>query len=669
MLYWSKRVNFAKNSDNPLLEMFFRYLNRFLIIATLCGSALTVMAAELDTLPVKTIDGKSFHYYTVQSHETLYALSKRFGVSEKQILKLNPSASEGIKAGQDLLIGKAKKNAAATEYYTVKKQETAYGISKRFGITLERFYELNPQAKEGVQQGQVVIVKAASGATPAPKKEVVAEKKQSKSAEKPAAVSGKKHTIAEHETLYQIARNYNVSLSDLLAANPTLDTAHYTVGTVIVIPESTKSTSKSASPLSSQATYTVKSGDTFYGIATRHGVDMAQLYAANPGVDVLKEGMVITLPDACPPASELPESIAARPTSVSDTVTVAVVLPFMVHNRDKHNKTMVEFYRGFLLAVDSLRSFGQPIRILTYDTNGTDDGLKSVLAAPALKTAKAIVAPDKSEHLAALNQFGLENRIAVLNVFNNRDSAYQVNPFAIQGAMPRDEMYDRASKAFIESFEGYTPVFLVSNDGRRDKVEFIDIVKSQLAKAGKDYKEIAYNGTLSLETLNGSLDSGKKYAFLPGSSHKDEFDRLATALLAYKDGRDFKNEVVVWGYPEWLANNGGRTKMHDLDSYIYSRNNLPETFVSQPVNNGYAHWYGPGMMTSFPRRAYMGFDAGMFLLKAISANGGDFTKSAPYVSGLTMPFSLKRHEKGGFYNNELLLINLSPGEIVSKRTI
>lgn len=638
--------------------MLIQHTKRLLIGAMIFAAVGSAIAAGIGTLPVKTVNGIRYHYYTVQPHETVYALSKRFGLSEKEILKLNPDVADGLKAGEDLLLGKAKiKKGKDTETYKVKKQETAYGISKRFNMTLDEFYELNPQAREGVKDGQKVIV--LKNAT---------EKKSdkpmpAKSETKTQTVAGRSHVIADHETLYQIARDNNISLSDLLAANPGLDAARYSAGTTIAIPASAQVTTAADTKPVSNA-YQVKSGDTFYGIATRHGVPIAQLYEANPGVDVLKEGMTINLPAGCDEKVE-PAKAIAEPHKT----TLAVVLPFQLEDHGKHNKNMVEFYRGFLLAVDSLRSMGQPIHILTYDTKGTIDGLKEVLAAPELKNAQAIIAPDNADQLAELNQYGADNKIAILNLFNNRDTAYLTNPFAIQGALPRDDMYRRAAKSFVESFDGFTPVFLVNNDGRKDKMEFIDVVRAELNRSGKAYKEIGYNGTLSLETLNNALGSTTKYAFLPASSHKEEFENIATALQAYKDARDFKNEVVVWGYPEWLANRAAYAKMHNLDSYVYSRTDLPEKYTTEAIDANYQKWYGPGMSVAFPRRAYMGFDAGIFLLKSVSYNGGDFNHGTPFVSSITMPITLKRQPGGGLYNNDLLLINLAPGEIISKRPI
>lgn len=648
--------------------MMFLHFNKrkFLSMALIGMSLVAGASSELSSLPVKVVDGVNYHYYSVKQHETIYALSKRFGVSENEIFKLNPAVRDGLSAGQELLLPCTDSNIASQmpNTYTVKKQETAYGISKRFGLTLDEFFALNPSARDGVIEGQVVNVSRATKRASAP----VISDKTTKSNNLPAS---RQHTIAEHETLYQIARNNNISLAKLLEANPSLDAAHYSAGTVIMIPASSDADNMETAAPAPQPNadvanaYIVKHGDTFYGISTRHGISVAQLREANPGVEILQEGMVLTIPQACEEAAN--DEVAA--TTKSKKLTIAVILPFNADQKEKHNKNMTEFYRGFLLAVDSMRNVGQPIRILTYDTKNSNEELDNILSNPDLKSAMAIVAPDNASHIDRLNEFGLANKIYVVNMFNNRDTAYVSNPFAMQAALPRDLMYDRAADAFIKSFGNYTPVFLTNSSGRKDKLEFINVVRNRLESQGKAYKEISFSDMLTPEILNAKLNASTEYAFLPASSNKDEFEKIADAILSYKNARDFKNEVIMWGYPEWLANKNAFSKMHELDCYVYSRNDYPETFSTLNVDNGYAKWFGPNMLTGYPRRAYMGFDTGMYLLKSLSTNGGDFKKYSPYTSGITTPITFKQIPGGGWFNNELLLINFAPGETMSKRTI
>lgn len=103
------------------------------------------------------------------------------------------------------------------------------------------------------------------------------------------------YTIARGQTLYAIARQFNTTVAEILAANPALDANLYYAGDVICIPRPGTSCTNGVS-------YTIQRGDSFYLVAQRFGVPLANLLAANPGVDParLQIGQVICVPTAAP---------------------------------------------------------------------------------------------------------------------------------------------------------------------------------------------------------------------------------------------------------------------------------------------------------------------------------------------------------------------------------
>lgn len=101
-----------------------------------------------------------------------------------------------------------------------------------------------------------------------------------------------RYTISRGQTLYAIANQFNTTVDAILQANPALDAQLYYAGDVICIPRSTAG--NGCTP------YTIRRGDSFYLISQRTGVPLADLLAANPGVDParLVVGQVICLPSA-----------------------------------------------------------------------------------------------------------------------------------------------------------------------------------------------------------------------------------------------------------------------------------------------------------------------------------------------------------------------------------
>lgn len=131
------------------------------------------------------------------------------------------------------------------------------------------------------------------------------------------------YTVEEGDTLYTIARMYGVSLADIIAANPGLtDVNMLYIGQMICVPI--------PKPCHGQK-YTVMSGDSFYTIARKYGITVAELMAANPNIPAnnLMVGMVICIPTPvarpCPTGS-MTYTVVAGDTlaSIADRFSLSV---------------------------------------------------------------------------------------------------------------------------------------------------------------------------------------------------------------------------------------------------------------------------------------------------------------------------------------------------------
>lgn len=127
----------------------------------------------------------------------------------------------------------------------------------------------------------------------------------------PTAVppSFKTHTAKKGETLPRIAKRYGVPVSAVASANSLSPRARVSRGQEILIPEKVaaakpkavkakKAPAKAADAGAAATSYRVKSGDTLYRIALRHGVTVAEILAINSlgGTPSLKAGDKIAIP-------------------------------------------------------------------------------------------------------------------------------------------------------------------------------------------------------------------------------------------------------------------------------------------------------------------------------------------------------------------------------------
>jgi LysM repeat protein len=121
-------------------------------------------ASEIETLPSKPKRGKT---HEVLPKETLYSIAKQYDTSVEVLEMLNPEVKSGLTIGYPLLInlGNAAKNVTAIAdadknylNYEVKPKETLYGLTKLFRINSEELIRLNPELKDGVQEGMILKV-------------------------------------------------------------------------------------------------------------------------------------------------------------------------------------------------------------------------------------------------------------------------------------------------------------------------------------------------------------------------------------------------------------------------------------------------------------------------------------------------------------------------------
>ena len=122
----------------------------------------------------------------------------------------------------------------------------------------------------------------------------------------PACPNGTVYTIRPGDSLFGLAGRFGTSVDAILAANPGINPTNLQLGQQICIP-----VVPTPGPCPGGFQYFVKPGDTFFSIARRFGIAVPALEAANPGVNpnALRIGQGICIPAAAPPTEECPGRI------------------------------------------------------------------------------------------------------------------------------------------------------------------------------------------------------------------------------------------------------------------------------------------------------------------------------------------------------------------------
>jgi|GEM_PF-1116379 len=123
----------------------------------------------------KTVNGKEYIVHTIAKGQTVYSITKLYGVTDKEIYAANPGSEVSISAGKELLIPvkgqsqipvvkepvKESVKPSATQKYTshtVARSETLYGLSKEYGVTVDAILAANPEIVNGLKVGAVVKI-------------------------------------------------------------------------------------------------------------------------------------------------------------------------------------------------------------------------------------------------------------------------------------------------------------------------------------------------------------------------------------------------------------------------------------------------------------------------------------------------------------------------------
>jgi LysM repeat protein/ABC-type branched-subunit amino acid transport system substrate-binding protein len=288
-------------------------ISRFTIVFTFLFALTVIQAMAQVKVSSETvvIGGKKYLLHTVEKGQTLYSISQSYGVSQTEIVDENPSVKDGLSIGEILRIpvDRMQKSESRKEkrrrrhktrdkqhvlppsadffFHPVKPQETAYSISRQYGVDVQTIYQYNPEAKKELLVGEVLRVPR--------------HKQVSTGTTQPAQANANYiyHKVEKGETLYSISKQYNRKISEIVNANPGAAQSLET-GSILRIPKmaSTEPTQLVPTALGQYFTYRVETGDTYFSLKQRFGISQDELVKLNPQLyDGLNAGLVVRIPE------------------------------------------------------------------------------------------------------------------------------------------------------------------------------------------------------------------------------------------------------------------------------------------------------------------------------------------------------------------------------------
>lgn len=505
---------------------------------------------------------------------------------------------------------------SGAKVHVVEQKETLYRIGLKYNVTVAELYRLNPEARDGIKVGQRLVLPdrvnapGANGST------------QSKETF---------HAVEKGETLYSIARRYDVTVNDILNANPDIKAANsLPLGIVLKIPApgSVVGISNSVNqprtqippvkPTASAQTLkmvTVPAGATIYSILKTTNWTEKDFYYHNPQAkDGLKAGSKILVPNDFVAVAIEKKDDTPLPGFVPSgrIISVVLALPF----KNDQGRRFADYYEGFLLMLKDAKAKGINVDLYTLDCSddmmpqtireiekisnvdliigGVSLNAMNDLATIAHKKGATYVVPFTSKKLTATDLEGLQ--------------IYQINT-------PHESLYETAANRFVQNYQGRHVHFVRYDGDSSSKEDFVNILKQKLSSAGMSFSE-SDNKDFGLPgTAESLVQQHGKIVVIPNAGSQFAANNTMAPIAHAVDSVGIDN-VTAFGYPEWqtYTNSIGRL-MKKVNATFYT------TFFINTNGREYQHfqsefiaWYGHGTGLTFPRYSVLGYDTGAFFI-------------------------------------------------------
>lgn len=415
--------------------------------------------------------------------------------------------------------------------------------------------------------------------------------------------------------------------------------------------------------------YQVKKKDTIFGIAKNYGLTVDELINANPEMKVagyeLKKGDYIFIPypaNTDPKAATTKAATTPQPQTVAKTtqsqttktIKVGVVLP--LHDVDGDGKRMTEYYRGFLMGCDSLKQQGYSIDVHAWNVPADAD-IRPTLQDASIRNCDVIFGPLYTKQVKPLSDFCKGAGIKLVIPFSIWGDEVSRNSEIFQVYQSLDELNNASIDAFISRFGNQHPVFIDCNDSTSKKGIFTFGLRNRLNARGVKYSITNLKSNEELFSKAFSRTQPNVVVLNTGRSPE-----LTVAIAKLKALVASNPGVVVslFGYTEWLM-----YTRNNLDNFYKFNTYIPSTFYYNPLSaktqhleNGYRRWFGLETLYALPKFALMGYDHAQFFIRGLYKYGKAFngTKPQNVYTPLQTPLEFKRVGSGGMQNRAFMLV-------------
>ena len=569
--------------------------------------------------------------------------------------------------------------------YTVAKGDTLYSLSKRYGVTIEQVITANPVLTDGLKAGQTIKI---PHNTPATGKKQKAEKRSKR--------QFRTHIVRSGDTLYSIARHYEISVAILMEDNAGVDPAHLAVGQTLYIRrsemgqtsdnevreqiEEQKQAMNSVVTTAQYSYHVVHAGENAENIASRFDTTVDELLALNGfnNSSNIREGLIIKVPKptiktvedsttiVVPEVEEVVEQIKFRNIPKGKRAEVALMLPMAIGERVSQN--YIDFYQGFLLGADRLRMEGIESHINLHNTAHDLQVVRQTIDNKSLRNTDLIVGPVYEDTMIPVASYAKELSIPVVSPLANLTQSYDGNIFQMS---PRTEtkyekvrnLFDGSSRIVLITSETTDSDFEAEVKGMLEGREYVTHQyiyehPSVIEKREKE-REAGVEVPPSPSDLSPLLEGQSESVFVILAGTEVEVDRilaaLASANISLRSRAIESAPFKVFGNSKW-------NRYRNIDRSLFFSNNVVMLSTyhidrTNPLISKFSKDYIKSFGSIPSLYAYRGYDVAMIFIRALYTDMEGGLESRKYSPLLTPYIFIEDSNSRVNINNEWVRVN------------
>lgn len=522
------------------------------------------------------------------------------------------------------------------------------------------------------------------------------------SAEEIVVIGGAKYTIhdvVKGETLYSLARHYGVTVDDIKGANAVL-TEGLKAGQRIKIPV------KSAVEKSPKVQlHKVVRGETLYSLAKQHNLTIEELREANPHIKKgLKAGQLIEIPIKVAvvekPAPQQPtpviqtavvastteqpqieeiaeqtvvKSVSFRALRQGERADVALLLP--LGTKEQPSQNYLDFYRGFLIGLDSVRMSGYSVNLNLYNTAHDYNRIEQIIASGALHNTDLVVGPVYEDELIPVTTALQERNIPIVSPLANltqttSNAVFQMSPSPATKLEKVRGMFDGSKRVVIISTDNTDKEFdsevrsMLRDTSYVVEHKYIYEHPSVIEKREKEREKMREAGlevddTPSPSDMSPLLRGEEPTVIVITADNEVEIDRILAAIASANIALTARSQRVV---PFVVFGNNRWNRYRNIDRSILFTNNVTmlstyHAHRSEPIIRAFDKRFVDEFGALPSLYAYRGYDAAVVFVKALYntiETGLEGTLSTPLLS----PYAFEQNPTSGIrVNNQWIKVN------------